>query len=59
MLPEPEKQLLRIRVHGASTPAANRALVRLIEQLNAADMLYPGTHWRLVYELGAWSSNGR
>ena len=55
ILPEPENQLLRIRVHGASTPAANRALLRLIEQLNAAKMLYPGTNLRLIYELGAWS----
>jgi len=55
MLPEPEKHLLRIRIHGASTPAANRALLRLIEQLNAAEMLYPGTDLRLTYELGAWN----
>ena len=55
LLPEPENQLLRIRVHGASTPAANRALLRLIEQLNAAEVLYPGTALRLVYELGAWT----
>ncbi len=55
LLPKPENQLLRIRVHGASTPAANRALLRLIEQLNAAEALYPGTALRLVYELGAWT----
>lgn len=55
LLPEPENHLLRIRVHGASTPAANRALRRLFEQLNAAHMLYPGTDLRLVYELGAWT----
>ena len=55
ILPEPEKQLLRIRVHGASKPAANRALLRLIEQLNATPMLYPGTDLRLVYELGTWT----
>lgn len=55
ILPEPEKQLLRIRVHGASTPAANRARRQLFEQLNAAEMLYPGTDLRLVYELGTWT----
>jgi hypothetical protein len=55
ILPEPENQLLRIRVHGASTPAANRALVQLIEQLNEAEVLYPGTDLRLNYELGAWN----
>ncbi len=54
ILPEPEHQLLRIRLHGGSTPAANRTLLRLIEQLNAAELRYPGTELRLTYELGAW-----
>ncbi len=55
ILPEPDNQRLRIRVHGASTPAANRALLGLVEQLNEVELLYPGTDMRLVYELGAWS----
>ena len=55
ILPEPENQLLRIRVHGASTPAANRALLRLVEQLNESEVIYPGTDMRLSYELGAWN----
>ena len=54
ILPQPENQLLRIRVHGASTPAANRALLRLIEQLNELEVIYPGTDMCLSYELGAW-----
>ena len=56
ILPEPENQLLRIRVHGASTPAANRALLQLVEKLNEFEVLYPGTEMRLTYELGAWKS---
>ena len=56
ILPEPEHQLLRIRLHGASTPAANRALLRLFEQLNSAEVRYPGTELRLTYELGAWKN---
>lgn len=56
ILPVPENQLLRIRVHGASTPAANRALLQLIEKLNELEVLYPGTDMRLSYELGAWKS---
>jgi len=54
ILPEPENQRLRIRIHGASTPAANRALLGLVEQLNEVEALYPGTDMRLTYELGAW-----
>ncbi len=53
ILPEPENQLLRVRIHRASTPAANRALRHLFDQLNEADVLYPGTDMRLTYELGA------
>ena len=53
IFPEPENQLLRVRIHGASTPAANRALRHLFEQLNEANVLYPGTDMRLTYELGA------
>jgi hypothetical protein len=53
ILPEPENQLLRVRIHGASTPAANRAFRHLFEQLNEANVLYPGTDMRLTYELGA------
>jgi transposase len=55
ILPEPDNQRLRIRVHGASTPAANRALLQLMEQLNEAEVIYPGTDMRLTYELGAWN----
>ncbi|NOY69901.1 MAG: hypothetical protein GXP53_10535 [Deltaproteobacteria bacterium] len=52
ILPEPEAGLLRIRIHNASRPAANRALLRLLEHLNAAEVEYPGTEMRLYYELG-------
>jgi len=52
ILPEQEAGLLRIRIHNASRPAANRALLRLFEQLNDAEVEYPGTEMRLYYELG-------
>jgi hypothetical protein len=52
ILPEPEAGLLKIRIHNASRPAANRALLRLIDKLNTAEVEYPGTGMRLYYELG-------
>ena len=52
ILPEPEAGLLRIRIHNASRPAANRALLRLFDHLNSAEVEYPGTEMRLYYELG-------
>ena len=50
--PDPENEQLNIRVHSASRPAANRALAQLFEHLNKAEVKYPGTEMRMVYELG-------
>jgi hypothetical protein len=51
ILPEPEQGILRVRVHNTSRPAANRALDKLLDQLNETESTYPGTDLRLVYEL--------
>jgi len=56
ILPDPENEQLNIRVHSASRPAANRALVQLFEHLNKAQVKYPGTEMRLAYELGGYTS---
>ena len=56
ILPEPENEQLKIRVHSASRPAANRALEKLFEHLNNAEVKYPETEMRLVYELGGYTS---
>jgi hypothetical protein len=59
ILPDPENKQLNIRVHSASRPAANRALAQLFEHLNKAEVNYPGTDMRLVYQLGGYTgSNG-
>ncbi len=52
ILPDAENKILRIKVHGASRPAANRSLQLLFHHLNEAEIRYPGTDMRLVYELG-------
>jgi hypothetical protein len=51
ILPEPENGRLRVRVHGASRPVTNHALLKLFEDLNSAEIEYPGTDMRIVYEL--------
>jgi len=56
ILPDPENEQLNIRVHSASRPAANRALIQLFAHLNKAEVKYPGTKMRLVYELGGYTS---
>lgn len=52
ILPDLETKQLKIRVHNASRPAANRALFPLFEKLNEAEVIYPGTDLRIVYEIG-------
>jgi len=53
ILPDLENNILLVRIHGASRPAANRSLAKLFAQLNEAQVHYPGTDMRLVYELRA------
>ncbi len=52
ILPDKEKKILCVRIHGASRPAANRALEQLLTKLNEAEVTYPGTDLRMIYELG-------
>ncbi|MCP4139439.1 MAG: hypothetical protein GY755_03965 [Chloroflexi bacterium] len=51
IIPDVESKKLRVRMHGASTPAANRSLAQLFEHLNETETKYPGTDLQLVYEL--------
>jgi hypothetical protein len=44
---------LNVRVHGASRPAANRALAQLFDHLNNAQVKYPGTELQMIFELGS------
>ena len=55
MLPDLENQKLNIRLHGASRPAANRAIVQLFEHLNSTQVKYPGTELQMVFELGGYT----
>jgi hypothetical protein len=59
ILPDPENKQLNIRVHNASRPAANRSLTRLFDHLNKAEVNYPGTDMRLVYQLGGYTGSDR
>jgi transposase len=54
ILPDPDNKQLNIRAHSASRPAANRALAQLFKHLNKAEVNYPGTDMRLVYQLGGY-----
>jgi biotin operon repressor len=56
ILPDPINKTLLVRVHGASSPADNQTLNQLFDHLNNAEIRYPGTDLKLVYQLGR---NGR
>jgi len=51
ILPDPINNELRVRVHNASRPATNRVLHQLFEKLSQAEIKYPGTDLKLIYEL--------
>ncbi len=51
IIPDVEAEKLVVRVHCASTPAANRAFENLLTHLNEAEVKYPGTDMQIVYEL--------
>ncbi|MGB3564214.1 MAG: putative transposase [Thermoanaerobaculia bacterium] len=51
IIPEPDQKRLRVLVHPASRPATDRRLLKLCDQLNEMDMVYPGTDLTLTYEL--------
>ena len=51
LLPDPKQRLLAVHVHPMANPRANRALAHLLEHLNAAELVYPGTNLKLVYSI--------
>jgi hypothetical protein len=50
ILPDKDKNILFVRVHRASRPAANRSLKKLFAQLNESEIIYPGTDMRIHYD---------
>jgi len=51
LLPDLEQRLLRVSVHPMSNPRSNRAIAHLLDHLNTAEFIYPGTNLRLVYSM--------
>ncbi|WP_324292551.1 putative transposase [uncultured Desulfobacter sp.] len=51
LLPDTENKVLTVRVHNASRPAANKAFIRLFDELNSAELCYPGTNMKMEYVL--------
>ena len=53
--PGKDGKSLRVIVHGAPTPAANRAISKLLDHLNQTETEYPGTNLRMIFEAAARS----
>jgi hypothetical protein len=52
VIPHCDTQVLEVRIHTLANPRSNRAIQSLLDHLNAAECLYPGTQFRLSYTLG-------
>ena len=51
--PDAAAGVLEVRLHTLANPRSNRAIQHLLDQLNAAEFVYPGTTLRLTYTLTA------
>ena len=51
LAPDHAAGVLNVAVHSMANPRSNRAVLHLLDQLNDADLAYPGTQLRLRYQL--------
>ncbi len=51
LLPDEARQQLVMRIHPMANPQAQRAIQLLLQELNAAEFVYPGTSMRLNYKI--------
>jgi hypothetical protein len=53
LLPDAEHKTLTVRLHHLTQAAHDQALLRLCDELNATETIFPGTDLRLIYKLGS------
>ena len=51
IIPEPDNGILRVRILGTASDAADNAIAALLEELNNTQTIFPGTSLRMLYEL--------
>lgn len=56
--PEEGPGVLEVRLHTLANPRSNRAIQHLLDHLNAAECVYPGTNLRLTYTLSSAPPTG-
>lgn len=52
IIPHLQDATLTLRIHPMTNPRATRAIAAMLPQLNETETHYPGTHLRLIYEMG-------
>lgn len=58
IIPNPGENTLTVRLHHLTNSAEDRAVQKLIDEINSTETVFPGTTYRLVYELGSPNSPG-
>jgi Transposase protein len=53
LLPDADNKTLTVRLHHLTQAAHDQALLRLCDELNATETIFPGTDLRLIYKLGS------
>ena len=51
ILPDPDNEILRVRLLGLGSDSCDRALEVLIDELNETNTIFPETNLRMVYEI--------
>jgi len=51
LVPNTQEEVLRVNIHPMANARSNRAVLHLLNHLNAAAFTYPGTNLQLVYSL--------
>ena len=51
ILPDPDNEILRVRLLGLGSDSCDRALEVLIDELNKTNTIFPETNLRMVYEI--------
>ena len=58
LLPDYSKNILNIHLHGAATPRDNRAINKLLKELNETETVFPNTELKMVFHSYAQTHQG-
>jgi len=53
LLPDEKNQTLTVRLHHLANHVSDQSIQELCDELNATEIVFPGTNLQLIYKLGA------